>query len=242
MTVDELRAIGKRRDPADLPRLIQALSDSESRLREQAAVCLGWLHSPATTAPLVVAAQADPEAAVRAAALRALGVRKDPQSASAVRAGLKDPDARCVALALRLAGYLNIEREAVAAAVSVQAGEAAEEACRAAGRQGLVQCRGDLWDRFATGDEGLRRAAGVAWCSLAQADHLPTLRDLLADVDPDVRVSALHAVERLRPAGVADWVAPLVDDPHPAVARVAEAIVDRLATATGPPSSPPSPR
>lgn len=235
--IDEIKTIGKARRPEDLPRLARWLqSAADPDARAQAAACLGWQRSSEALAPLVAAAVGDPSSLVRAASLRALASLKDPDAAEVLaRGALQDADPLCRSLALRLAGLLGVERDAVAAAIQAASAPPVvlAEACLAAGRLGDPADAPALWRRFElpSSDETVRRSAGMAWCQLASAmnpTHARRLEALLMDSDADLRVAAMGALERLVAPDAARLIAPLRDDPHPAVQRVARAVHARM--------------
>ncbi len=238
-TAAEIKAVGKGRQAEDIPRLAQWLRSSpDDAARAQAALCLGWQRLPQSLPPLAEAACDDPDPTVRAAAMRALGGLKDPGAARVFPAAFADPDPLCRSLALRLAGLLGEAREVIAAALEEPTSPVpvAAEACVAAGRLDDPVHAPALWRVLAERpEEKVRRSAGIAWSRVApqHPDSHERLARLLGDVDPEIRVAALGGLERLGVPGALGLIEPLLEDSHPAVKRVAEAISGRLAPNEG---------
>jgi HEAT repeat protein len=239
VTPGDIKDVGKRRRPEDIPLLVAWLRGADDgAARVQAAACLGWQRTADVLAPLVEAAGRDPDAEVRAAALRALGSLKAPGAGDVLEAALVDADPVCRSLGLRLAGQLGRGLEAVRKALQDPQSPAcvAYEACLAAGRLGDGQMAPALWRRYEEDADEVRRAAAIAWCNLAVQDAIERLVSLLDDRDPDIRVAAMGLMEKLDPPGGAERVQRLIDDPHPAVKRVAEGIYGRISGRSKPPS------
>lgn len=174
-----LLAIGQ---PAVAP-LLAALEEPAQRARRApAAELLGRLRATVAV-PALARATADPEAAVRLAALEALTALAAP-APEAFRAALGDADWRCRSAALK--GLL-----AVGAPVAAPV----------------------LTPLLADPDLTVRGHAARAVAALAPTGAPPAVRPLLADPEPFVRVSALRALAALGDRESGPTVLALLDDP-----------------------------
>lgn len=231
VTPEQVKSLGLARAARDRPQLAAWLRQSAVvEVREAAAVALGWQRGDDVTRALVQAATDDSAPAVRRAALRSLGIAKDPAAEPAVELGLGDADALIRSLAVRLAGLLGLTRlgPALQEALRDESPEVVREAALACGRLGDRGALKPLLGCFATEDEVIHRSAGLGLGDLVVLEDLPLLLQMLRDRDADVRGAALRALTRLKACSALEQVRPLLDDPHSAVQRMARSAVEVL--------------
>jgi HEAT repeat protein len=86
----EVVALGRERDPANLPALLDAAADPDPRVREAAIVWVGRLCGKAEVPFLIRVLRSDDSPAVRAAAAQALGRFRLPEVGDALIQALHD--------------------------------------------------------------------------------------------------------------------------------------------------------
>jgi len=174
---DTLRAL---RVSAAVPTALAGLGDGDERVRAAAAALMGEVGGPGAAAHLR-ARIADPEPAVRAAAVRSLGLMRSAASAD-LEPLLADPDP--------------VVRE---------------EAARAAGEAVLRPLARPLVGLLEDPAEPVRRAAADALGLLGDREAVPALLRAFGGAGPGLRESITVAMSRLDPATVAGLLDSMIE-------------------------------
>jgi HEAT repeat protein len=198
-------------DPAGVPILIGALSDTEPMVREIAAQGLGYLGDVRACPPLAKALR-DTDVHVRrraAAALVTLPAKSIQPSIE--EAALKDPDVRVRRFAVEALGWIGDDSvsEPLARAAADRAAEVRRYAAMQLGRLAPTLSKGPH--------------------SLTAMDALVKL---FKDSDEDVRWAAVQAVAALHDKRAAQYLVAALDDPVPQVSNAAEAGLQKLGIAS----------
>lgn len=215
-------------------------ADDSDRVKAEAARALGQIGASAASAgPALLRAVRTGGAEVREEAMRAVVLIQPPELADALTAGLHDaePGVRVLASAgWRKAG--DIPEEAVPALVEALHDPEVQvraNAAHAVGRMDPVPAEAVplLTDCLTVGDAGLRLNAALALQAAPGRAAADSLRPLLLDANPRLRLIAARRELAEDPAdpAAAEVVAVASADPSSAVRRAAEQLIDALAPA-----------
>lgn len=246
-------ALGLRPTDASVTALIRALKDPAALVRAAAATALGQTRNPAALDPLI-AILADPQWEVRVAALEALGRLGDPRAFDPVAARLEDTDHEVRQQAAETLGIVGDERvvEKLVLTLMDPHGGVRQAAARALHRidpgwqrsprvqallptiQSALQHQDPAVQLAAAGL--VRQISGLSPAELARrgsaalpAQHqqaaAATLEELASDPDPEVRLTAVEELARLRLPRSRAVLLACCSDPHPTIAAKAQAVL-----------------
>lgn len=212
------QALGALDDEDAAPALVDALLDADPDVRADAMAALARCARPQDAAALRRSLQDDPVGEVKTAAVRALGRLGDDASAALLRALARD---RCEPeVAWEQGGWddwLDVQVAAIAALGGM---------CEEAAVDDLIRARDDE-----TGQD----LDHVVFAALAKMPGrgVAALLDAVKDGNARVRQRALAALSRAGPERLAALRGRLVDDPSPAVRRIAADCLDAGDAALG---------
>ena len=204
--------------------LIWALGDSDATVREKATEALG--HSAAADPEAVralITALGDSTTGVRRAAAEALAEIGPPATSAgtALAALTKDTDAKVRQAAAVALGKIGATSPEVLAALSAALHVKDDSALRERAAHALGQPHhGEaaltlLLAAFDDPDPGVRREIvhAIGAMPAAHATHMepPLRRVITSETEPSVKIEAIHALARLRAAGVAGLTDALAD-------------------------------
>lgn len=232
----------------DGPEVVDGLTrrlteDDSDRVKAEAARGLGQLGPAAVSAgtALLRAVQTG-EVGVREEAMRAMVMVQPPEAAEAFTAGLRDSEVAVRTLAS--AGWrkaADIPEEAVPALVEALHDpelQVRANAAYAVGRMESVPAEAVplLAECLLAGDDGLRLHAALALQATAGRAAAETLRPLLDDPNPRLRLIATRRLLTEDPTDprAADALAAAEGDPSPGVRRAADDLLDALDPAAVP--------
>jgi HEAT repeat protein len=241
-------SLGQIADPAAVNPLVAALSDGVDKVREQAAAALGRIDptDPAVLAAIEAVTQSSTEG-MRAAALTALGLIGQPQSASAIAARLDPAVEGSVLVRRRAAQALGELKSAAAVGALLKAFGDPDWRVNYTAQRGLAALGTGAVDpllALMAGADGLRaRYARKALVGIQPAPVAP-LAQVLTGGSPAARLNATLALGEIGNADAQKLLAGLAKDADPAVAEAAKraksvrpAAVDALATPVEAPAS-----
>jgi len=206
--------LGSIADPRAFDGLVEALADSDHRVRLAAITAIGKLQTQAAVARLLEALESDDTAFadIAARALVSAGPLVNQHAIDLLRSENRELRAR----AARILGQI---REPLALAPLIDALKDTDDAVRAAAAIAL----GNLLDpaatepligRLADSHPAVRAAAAEALGQLRALTATEALLPLLQDVRPTVRAPAARALGRIGDAITAEPIIGLLDDPE----------------------------
>jgi hypothetical protein len=207
----------KEADPQKVKEYIRDLGDEEFQVREKAHTALMALGSGALVGLREAESKGDAETKRRAAELRqAIEAKAEPavQAASArLIARLKPAGAAPVLL-----GYLPFAD-----------GTVIDELCKALGAVAVREGKADPALVEALGDKVALKRAAAGQALAGAADHLPTVRKLLKDTDPVVRVRVALTLVHKREKEALPVLVEVLEHLAPDQLYAAEELLVRLA-------------
>ena len=215
------------------PLALRLAADPDPRLRAAAARALA-LSKPAPAVEALALLAKDGDAAVRRAAIEALGALGSsglaPLAAALTARRGDDEEASAIARALGATG----DPGALPLLASVLAGEQAPVAAAAIGRMGLAAGSSILIEALEKGHASGRVEVIEALGSLGSPDAGEAVARELTSDRPEVRSAAARALGRLRHEGAATQLEALRADYYADVRRAAVEALARLPTPTRP--------
>ncbi|MFM0383479.1 HEAT repeat domain-containing protein [Paraburkholderia dipogonis] len=199
-----LRGLRELRYAGALEPALAALSANEDGVRLEAVSVLGWLKSERALGPLTATAAQDPSAAVRRAAIGALGIgaAATDETISALLSALRDAAWQVREEAAATLGKLRASgaRDALIAALDDDYWQVRLQAVRALGKLGDATTSSAVAALLAHAISNLRKEAALSLGELGDAASLPALHAAATDPDPEVRKAARIALAQIEKA------------------------------------------
>ncbi|MFM0731281.1 HEAT repeat domain-containing protein [Paraburkholderia sediminicola] len=205
-----LRGLRELRYAGALQPALTALAASEDVVRLEAVSVLGWLKSEHALGPLTAVAAHDPNAAVRRAAIGALGIgaAATEETVAALLSALRDAAWQVREEAAATLGKLRVSgaQDALIAALDDDYWQVRLQAVRALGKLGNANANATASTAVAAllthAISNLRKEAALSLGELGDAASLPALHAAAADADadPEVRKAARIALTQIERA------------------------------------------
>jgi HEAT repeat protein len=199
-----LRGLRELRYAGALEPALAALAASEDVVRLEAVSVLGWLKSEQALGPLTAVAAQDPNAAVRRAAIGALGVgaAATEDTIAALLGALRDAAWQVREEAATTLGKLRVQsaRDALIAALNDDYWQVRLQAVRALGKLGDATASAAIAALLTHAISNLRKEAALSLGELGDAASLPALQAAATDPDPEVRKAARIALTQIEKA------------------------------------------
>jgi HEAT repeat protein len=199
-----LRGLRELRYAGALEPALAALAASEDVVRLEAVSVLGWLKSEQALGPLTAVAAQDPNAAVRRAAIGALGVgaAATEDTIAALLGALPDAAWQVREEAATTLGKLRVQsaRDALIAMLNDDYWQVRLQAVRALGKLGDATASAAITALLTHAISNLRKEAALSLGELGDAASLPALQAAATDPDPEVRKAARIALTQIEKA------------------------------------------
>jgi HEAT repeat protein len=199
-----LRGLRELRCAGALEPALAALAASEAVVRLEAVSVLGWLKSEQALGPLTAVAAQDPNAAVRRAAIGALGVgaAATEDTIAALLGALRDAAWQVREEAATTLGKLRVQsaRDALVAMLNDDYWQVRLQAVRALGKLGDATASAAIAALLTHAISNLRKEAALSLGELGDAASLPALQAAATDPDPEVRKAARIALTQIEKA------------------------------------------
>ena len=199
-----LRGLRELRYAGALEPALAALAASEDVVRLEAVSVLGWLKSEQALGPLTAVAAQDPNAAVRRAAIGALGVgaAATEDTIAALLGALRDAAWQVREEAATTLGKLHVQsaRDALIAMLNDDYWQVRLQAVRALGKLGDATASAAIAALLTHAISNLRKEAALSLGELGDAASLPALQAAATDPDPEVRKAARIALTQIEKA------------------------------------------
>ncbi|CAE6718398.1 hypothetical protein R69658_01245 [Paraburkholderia aspalathi] len=207
-----LRGLRELRFAGALEPALAALSASEDGVRLEAVSVLGWLKSERALGPLTAVAAQDPSAAVRRAAIGALGISAaaTDETIAALLSALRDAAWQVREEAAATLGKLRAlsAQDALIAALSDDYWQVRLQAVRALGKLGAANANANanatasaaVAALLTHAISNLRKEAALSLGELGDTASLPALHAAATDPDPEVRKAARIALAQIEKA------------------------------------------
>jgi HEAT repeat protein len=199
-----LRGLRELRYAGALEPALAALAASEDVVRLEAVSVLGWLKSEQALGPLTAVAAQDPNAAVRRAAIGALGVgaAATEDTIAALLGALRDAAWQVREEAATTLGKLRVQsaRDALIAMLNDDYWQVRLQAVRALGKLGDATASAAIAALLTHAISNLRKEAALSLGELGDAASLPALQAAATDPDPEVRKAARIALTQIEKA------------------------------------------
>ena len=199
-----LRGLRELRYAGALEPALTALAASEDIVRLEAVSVLGWLKSERALGPLTAIAAHDPNAAVRRAAIGALGIgaAATEETVVALLSALRDTAWQVREEAAATLGKLRAQsaRNPLIAALDDDYWQVRLQAVRALGKLGEASASTAVAALLTHAISNLRKEAALSLGELGDAASLPALHAAAADADPEVRKAARIALTQIEKA------------------------------------------
>jgi HEAT repeat protein len=199
-----LRGLRELRYAGALEPALAALAASEDVVRLEAVSVLGWLKSEQALGPLTAVAAQDPNAAVRRAAIGALGVgaAATEDTIAALLGALPDAAWQVREEAATTLGKLRVQsaRDALIAMLNDDYWQVRLQAVRALGKLGDATASAAIAALLIHAISNLRKEAALSLGELGDAASLPALQAAATDPDPEVRKAARIALTQIEKA------------------------------------------
>jgi HEAT repeat protein len=199
-----LRGLRELRYAGALAPALAALTASEDVVRLEAVSVLGWLKNERALGPLTVTAAQDPNAAVRRAAIGALGVgaAATEQTIVVLLGALRDTAWQVREEAAATLGKLRVSsaRDALIAALDDDYWQVRLQAVRALGKLRDATASAAVAALLTHAISNLRKEAALSLGELGDAASLPALQTAVTDPDPEVRKAARIALTQIEKA------------------------------------------
>jgi HEAT repeat protein len=199
-----LRGLRELRYAGALEPALAALAASEAVVRLEAVSVLGWLKSEQALGPLTAVAAQDPNAAVRRAAIGALGVgaAATEDTIAALLGALPDAAWQVREEAATTLGKLRVQsaRDALIAMLNDDYWQVRLQAVRALGKLGDATASAAIAALLTHAISNLRKEAALSLGELGDAASLPALQAAATDPDPEVRKAARIALTQIEKA------------------------------------------
>jgi HEAT repeat protein len=199
-----LRGLRELRYAGALEPALAALAASEAVVRLEAVSVLGWLKSEQALGPLTAVAAQDPNAAVRRAAIGALGVgaAATEDTIAALLGALRDAAWQVREEAATTLGKLRVQsaRDALVAMLNDDYWQVRLQAVRALGKLGDATASAAIAALLIHAISNLRKEAALSLGELGDAASLPALQAAATDPDPEVRKAARIALTQIEKA------------------------------------------
>ncbi|CAE6828988.1 HEAT repeat domain-containing protein [Paraburkholderia domus] len=196
-----LRGLRELRYEGALEPALAALVASEDVVRLEAVSVLGWLKSERALGPLTAIAARDPNAAVRRAAIGALGigVAAADETIDVLLSALRDAAWQVREEAAATLGKLRVPgaRNALVSALDDDYWQVRLQAVRALGKLRDATASSAVAALLTHTISNLRKEAALALSELGDAASLPALRTAATDPDPEVRKAARIALTQI---------------------------------------------
>ncbi len=198
--------------------LMEALSDPEPAVREQAAEVLGDLEDERAVEPLM-AAVTDENEDVRAQVIWALGNMEDPRTFETLRTALRDESEEVQESAIWALGQLEDPRsiDALTEALKSANPDIRETAATSLGRIEDPRAIGALESVIHDESSDVREQTVWALGMIEDPGSVPALKEALQDENPDVREQAAWALGKTEDPSALDALATAVNDESPDV-------------------------
>ncbi|MFM0703506.1 HEAT repeat domain-containing protein [Paraburkholderia sediminicola] len=199
-----LRGLRELRYAGALEPALAALAASEDVVRLEAVSVLGWLKSEQALGPLTAVAAQDPNAAVRRAAIGALGIgaAATEDTIAALLGALRDAAWQVREEAATTLGKLRVQsaRDALVAMLNDDYWQVRLQAVRALGKLGDATASAAIAALLTHAISNLRKEAALSLGELGDAASLPALQAAATDPDPEVRKAARIALTQIEKA------------------------------------------
>ncbi|MGA9918318.1 MAG: HEAT repeat domain-containing protein [Paraburkholderia sp.] len=199
-----LRGLRELRCAGALEPALAALAASEDVVRLEAVSVLGWLKSEQALGPLTAVAAQDPNAAVRRAAIGALGIgaAATEDTIAALLGALRDAAWQVREEAATTLGKLRVQsaRDALVAMLNDDYWQVRLQAVRALGKLGDATASAAIAALLTHAISNLRKEAALSLGELGDAASLPALQAAATDPDPEVRKAARIALTQIEKA------------------------------------------
>ncbi|NPT47236.1 HEAT repeat domain-containing protein [Paraburkholderia sp. 1N] len=199
-----LRGLRELRYAGALEPALTALTASEDVVRLEAVSVLGWLKSEQALGPLAALAAQDPNAAVRRAAIGALGIgaAATEGTIAALLGALRDAAWQVREEAVTTLGKLRVQtaRDALIAMLDDDYWQVRLQAVRALGKLGDATASAPVAALLTHAISNLRKEAALSLGELGDAASLPALQAAATDPDPEVRKAARIALTQIETA------------------------------------------
>ncbi len=196
-----LRGLRELRYAGALEPALDALTASEDLVRLEAVSVLGWLKSERALGPLTSIAAHDPNAAVRRAAIGALGIgaASTEDTVAALLGALRDVAWQVREEAAATLGKLRAAaaRDALLDALNDDYWQVRLQAVRALGKLRDASASTAVASLLTHAISNLRKEAALSLGELGDAASLPALRTAATDPDPEVRKAARIALTQI---------------------------------------------
>jgi HEAT repeat protein len=199
-----LRGLRELRYAGALDPALDALTASEDLVRLEAVSVLGWLKSERALGPLTSIAAQDPNAAVRRAAIGALGIgaASTEDTVVALLGALRDAAWQVREEAAATLGKLRATaaRDALIDALADDYWQVRLQAVRALGKLRDASTSTAVASLLTHAISNLRKEAALSLGELGDAASLPALQAAATDPDPEVRKAARIALTQIETA------------------------------------------
>lgn len=199
-----LRGLRELRYAGALEPALAALAANEDIVRLEAVSVLGWLKNERALGPLTVTAAQDPSAAVRRAAIGALGIgaAATDETIAALLSALRDAAWQVREEAAATLGKLRASgaRDALIAALDDDYWQVRLQAVRALGKLGDARASTAITVLLTHAISNLRKEAALSLGELGDRASLPALHIAATDPDPEVRKAARIALAQIEKA------------------------------------------
>ncbi|MFM0166495.1 HEAT repeat domain-containing protein [Paraburkholderia sediminicola] len=199
-----LRGLRELRYAGALEPALAALAASEDVVRLEAVSVLGWLKSEQALGPLTAVAAQDPNAAVRRAAIGALGIgaAATEDTIAALLGALRDAAWQVREEAATTLGKLRVQsaRDALVAMLNDDYWQVRLQAVRALGKLGDATASAAIAALLTHAISNLCKEAALSLGELGDAASLPALQAAATDPDPEVRKAARIALTQIEKA------------------------------------------
>lgn len=191
--------LAQSRNPAGIPTLIKALSDSDPSVRSASVHALGLLRVKSAAAKISQLLAKDPSAQVRQNAAVSLAYFADPASVPALISAISDPSESVRFSAMRTLGALRAQAAAPALikALKSPSGNIRQTAAAALGQIQASSAVPALASLTLDSDPTVRQAAVSALGSIGGAEAIKSLLRALKDKDFSVAIEAARSLARL---------------------------------------------
>ena len=199
-----LRGLRELRYAGALEPALTALAASEDVVRLEAVSVLGWLKSELALGPLTAVAAQDSNAAVRRAAIGALGIgaAATEDTIAALLGALRDAAWQVREEAATTLGKLHVQsaRDALIAMLNDDYWQVRLQAVRALGKLGDATASTAVAALLTHAISNLRKEAALSLGELGDAASLSALQAAATDPDPEVRKAARIALTQIEKA------------------------------------------
>ncbi|MGQ7938607.1 HEAT repeat domain-containing protein [Paraburkholderia sp. D1E] len=196
-----LRGLRELRYAGALEPALTALTASEDVVRLEAVSVLGWLKSERAVGPLTAIAAHDPNAAVRRAAIGALGIgaATTEETVVALLSALRDAAWQVREEAAATLGKLRVQgaQDPLIAALDDDYWQVRLQAVRALGKLGDATASTAVAALLTHAISNLRKEAALSLGELGDTASLPALHTAATDADPEVRKAARIALTQI---------------------------------------------